>query len=100
MITYMVLNLIVILLITSFLYSHPAIINKRAVLITLGVLIIITAIFDSIMIAIGLFGYNSKLIIGLYLGRAPIEDFAYPIIAAVCVPYVWEKLGKNRHGTM
>ncbi|AWB86416.1 lycopene cyclase domain-containing protein [Mycetocola zhujimingii] len=57
--------------------------------VTLVVVLILTAVFDNIMIAVGLFGYNPDVISGAFLGRAPLEDFAYAIAAAVLLPGLW-----------
>jgi lycopene cyclase domain-containing protein len=67
-----------------------------AVLIAAGVLLVMTAVFDNIMIGIGLVGYNRSLISGLFLGRAPLEDFAYTIAAAVLLPSLWTLLSPRR----
>ena len=67
-----------------------------AVLIAAGSLIVLTAIFDNVMIGIGLVGYDRALISGIFIGRAPIEDFAYPVAAAVLLPSLWTLLGRKR----
>jgi lycopene cyclase domain-containing protein len=54
-----------------------------------GVLLVLTAVFDSVMIAAGLFEYADGTRLGPTIGRAPIEDFAYPIVAVLLVPAVW-----------
>ena len=51
-------------------------------------LVLLTAVFDNVMIAVGLFEYADSVISGLRLGLAPIEDFAYPVAAAFLVPAV------------
>ncbi len=61
----------------------------RAALITLGVLLVVTAIFDNVMIGVGLVGYGRAKISGAFIGVAPLEDFAYAIAAAVLLPSVW-----------
>lgn len=61
----------------------------RAVLITLGIVLLMTAVFDNIMIGIGLVDYNPELTEPARLGVAPLEDFAYAIAAAVALPTVW-----------
>ena len=58
-------------------------------LVTLAVLLVITAVFDNVMIGIGLVGYNQALISGAFIGIAPLEDFAYAIGAAVLLPALW-----------
>ena len=66
-----------------------------AVLIAAGILIVLTAIFDNVMIGIGLVGYDRARISGIFIGRAPIEDFAYPVAAAVLLPSLWTLLGRK-----
>jgi lycopene cyclase domain-containing protein len=57
--------------------------------IALIVVLLMTAVFDNIMIAIGLFGYNPDAISGAFLGLAPLEDFAYAVAAVVLLPGLW-----------
>ena len=63
--------------------------------ITLGVLLIMTAVFDNVMIGIGLVGYDRALISGAFIGIAPLEDFAYAIAAVVLLPSIWMLAGKR-----
>ena len=63
--------------------------------ITLGVLLIMTAVFDNVMIGIGLVGYDRALIGGAFIGIAPLEDFAYAIAAVVLLPSIWMLAGKR-----
>jgi lycopene cyclase domain-containing protein len=67
-----------------------------AVLIAAGILLVLTAIFDNVMIGIGLVGYDRALISGIFIGRAPLEDFAYTVAAAVLLPSLWTLLGRKR----
>jgi lycopene cyclase domain-containing protein len=69
-----------------------------AALALLAVLVL-TAVFDNIMIGIGLVAYDSALISGLFVGIAPVEDFAYPVAAALLLPAVWSLLGGHTAGT-
>ena len=57
--------------------------------IAAAVLLVLTAVFDSVMIAAGLFGYADGTRLGPVVGLAPIEDFAYPIATVLLVPAVW-----------
>lgn len=52
-------------------------------------LIVLTAIFDSLMIGFGLFSYAPALISGPRIGLAPIEDFAYPLAIVIALPALW-----------
>ena len=47
------------------------------------VLIALTAVFDNVMIAAGLFTYPEQHLSGLRIGLAPIEDFTYALCAAL-----------------
>ncbi|SDQ14681.1 lycopene cyclase domain-containing protein [Microbacterium sp. cf332] len=51
-------------------------------------LIVLTAVFDNVMIAVGLFTYPEEHLSGVRIGLAPIEDFAYPLCAAFLVPAI------------
>lgn len=59
-------------------------------------LVLLTAVFDNLMIAVGLFEYAEPVISGLHLGLAPIEDFAYPIAAVILLPSLWVLLAPLR----
>lgn len=62
---------------------------------TAVVLLALTAVFDNVMIAAGLFSYPADRISGLKIGLAPLEDFAYPLAAAFLVPAVFALLPRN-----
>ncbi|MFT4282059.1 lycopene cyclase domain-containing protein [Microbacterium sp.] len=64
--------------------------------IAAAVLVVLTAVFDNLMIAAGLFTYPEELISGVRIGLAPIEDFAYPVCAAFLVPAVFALLPERR----
>ena len=66
---------------------------------TLVVLLVMTAVFDNVMIGVGLLvAYDESLISGIRIGVAPIEDFAYAIAAALALPALWSILPAGRHG--
>lgn len=64
----------------------------RAVAITAAAVLVMTAAFDNVMIAVDLFGYNPDRISGAFLGLAPLEDFAYAIAAVILLPSLWHLL--------
>lgn len=68
----------------------------RAVALTALAVLLLTAVFDNVMIAADLFTYNSERISGAFLGLAPLEDFAYAIAAVVLLPTLWHLLGGSR----
>ena len=57
--------------------------------IAAAVLVVLTAVFDSAMIAAGLVVYPPEHVSGLKIGLAPIEDFSYAVCAAFLVPAVF-----------
>lgn len=67
----------------------------RAVALAAGVVLVMTAVFDNLMIGVGLFGYNEHRISGAFLGLAPLEDFAYAIAAVVLLPSLWTLLERR-----
>ena len=66
-----------------------------AVLASAAILLIISTVFDNLMIGIGLVGYNRSLISGVFIGIAPVEDFAYAVAAAVLLPSLWALLARK-----
>jgi lycopene cyclase domain-containing protein len=65
----------------------------RAIGLAAVPLLILTAIFDNILVGTGIVGYDPGLISGAKIGVAPLEDFAYAIAAAVLLPSLWALLG-------
>ncbi|WP_243064517.1 lycopene cyclase domain-containing protein [Humibacter sp. RRB41] len=53
---------------------------------------VLTAVFDSLLIVTDIIRYDSTLISGIRIGLAPIEDFSYPLAAAMLVPSLWSLL--------
>lgn len=51
-------------------------------------LVLLTVIFDNLMIAADLFTYPDEHISGIRIGLAPIEDFSYPVCAAFLLPAI------------
>ncbi len=71
--------------------AGPAV-SWPAVGITAALLLVMTAVFDNIMIGVGLVGYDETLISGAFIGIAPLEDFAYTVAAVVLLPSLWALL--------
>lgn len=60
-----------------------------AVVFAAVALLVLTAIFDNVMIASGLFDYAGHTLNGVHLGLAPIEDFAYPTGGVLLLTGLW-----------
>ena len=72
----------------------------RSTGLVLVVVLVMTVVFDNLMIAVGLVGYDPSKISGVLIGVAPIEDFAYALAAVVLLPSLWVLTGPStRSGT-
>ncbi len=96
MLTYLIMNLIFMLSLIFFLPKEKLTKPPKAFWITLVTLLILTALFDPIIIGLGIVAYDESLILGLNIFGAPIEDFFYAVYAACAVPLVWHMLGEKR----
>ena len=97
--TYWALNAIFLAAVAA--VALAAVLSKRAprwrsVGLVLLVVLLTTAIFDNLMIAVGLVGYDEAKISGVFVGVAPLEDFAYALAAVVLLPCLWTLLEKRR----
>jgi len=66
-------------------------------LVAAVVLLALTAAFDNVMLAVGVDDYARAHASGLAIGRAPIEDFSYPLATALLLPGVWELSRRRQH---
>ena len=94
--TYFLLNLIVLIPAAVLLFrANPAI--RRRIWRLMLILVVMTLVFDNLLIAAGIVSYHPQYLLGLKLGLAPIEDFAYCLAAAIIVPLLWERLTRHVH---
>ena len=63
--------------------------------VTAVVLVVLTIVFDSIMIAADLFRFEEAHLIGVRIGLAPVEDLAWPVAAALLLPSVQALLRRD-----
>jgi len=61
----------------------------RALAATGVVMLALTAVFDNVIIGVGLVDYHPERHLGLRLGLAPVEDFAYTVAALALLPALW-----------
>lgn len=65
-------------------------IKWRAIGYATAALLAITAIFDNVIIGLGIVAYDPALISGIKVGLAPIEDFAYSLAAPLLITVILE----------
>jgi lycopene cyclase domain-containing protein len=96
MTTYLVLNLVFLVVVVGGLLMWPSLVRfSKSFWLTLLILLVCTAIFDSLIISAGIVEYNPDKLLGIFIGSAPIEDFFYAVLACIIVPTVWIKLGER-----
>ncbi len=93
MATYLILNLFFMAVCLLVLKSLKSLSWNRTMILLLAILVVSTAIFDSLIITAGIVAYDTGKISGLVIGLAPIEDFMYAILAVVIIPNIWDKIG-------
>lgn len=57
---------------------------------SIAIVLLLTAVFDTLIIAAGIVAYDTTKILEVYIGRAPVEDFAYAIVSVILVVVIWE----------
>ena len=67
----------------------------KPVFITALVMLLLTLIFDNVIIGTGIVAYDQSKLSGIMLGYAPIEDFAYTLVALVLTPSLFEFFRKK-----
>ncbi|TFC25024.1 lycopene cyclase domain-containing protein [Cryobacterium sp. MDB1-18-2] len=99
--TYLLLDLVFVVAaalgaVVAGLRRRPS--RRRVAAIACAVLavLVLSAIFDNVMIGVGLVAYDPAHTSGLRLGLAPVEDFAYPLATALLLPALWTLLPGRR----
>jgi len=86
---FLAIAAVVVVLVASATRRRPQEPIGVSLVITATLLLATTAIFDNVMIGIGLVAYNPARIMGIYVGSAPLEDFSYALAAAIILPALW-----------
>ena len=90
MLTYIILDLVIITVLLGLFWLQPIRLPWRRVLLVGAILLVGTALFDSLIIWANIVAYDPGKILGAYIGKAPIEDFAYVLVVMVLVPCLWK----------
>ena len=96
--TYVLLSIAVLAVIAAVTVPVLARLAHRPLLLTAGVLLALTVVFDNLIVGTGIVAYDPELISGIRIPVAPIEDLAYAIGAVLLVPTLWEIVGARRPG--
>lgn len=68
----------------------------RAVGLAAVPVVVLTAVFDNVIVGTGVVAYDDARISGLRLGIMPVEDFSYAVAAVVLLPSLWALLSPRR----
>ncbi|WP_051222555.1 lycopene cyclase domain-containing protein [Agrococcus lahaulensis] len=63
-----------------------------ALAIAAAIVLALTIVFDSLMIAADLFRYDDGKLLGPRVGLAPVEDLGYALIAVLLAAAIWTLL--------
>lgn len=95
MATYIILNIVFMTIVVLALRIKPRK-PSRPWWVTLIALLIMTAVFDAMIIGFGVVDYDRTKLLGLYVGNVPVEDFFYAVLSVVIVPVLWRRLEFKR----
>jgi len=84
--TYLLLTASVLAAAIIYFFLMRSYIASKPLVAASAVMLLITAIFDNVIIATGIVAYDEAKISGIKIGVAPIEDFAYTVVALLVVP--------------
>jgi lycopene cyclase domain-containing protein len=91
-VTYLALTAVVLALFSVYALTMRRFLPRGPLVRTAIVMLVLTLVFDNLIIATGIVDYDPAKISGLRLGVAPIEDFAYTLVALVLVPSLFNFL--------
>ncbi|MEK6311647.1 MAG: lycopene cyclase domain-containing protein [Curtobacterium sp.] len=63
-------------------------------LVTAGVLLVMTIVFDNVIVTLRVVAYDPSLISGAKIGAIPVEDLAYSVGAVLLLPALWVLLDR------
>lgn len=93
--SYLLLNIVFILFALGLLLLLTKNLQWKPALVAMGILFVLTLIFDNIIIALKIVAYDESKLSGFYLGLVPIEDFAYTIVSVLLVCGIWQRFSKE-----
>jgi lycopene cyclase domain-containing protein len=90
--TYIILTISVLFVFAIYAFLMRKWLRLKPLAIASAVMLFLTLVFDNLIIASGIVDYDPQKISGIRLGVAPIEDFAYTLVALVLVPSLFNFL--------
>lgn len=98
--TYILLNVIFLLALSAvvFVLFNKSLntVSRKNLVYSLLTVLLLTAFFDSLIVRTGIVAYETEKILGIYIWKAPVEDFAYAIASVLMTSLLWEYYDKKR----
>lgn len=97
MFAYLVMGLpfIAFVLIFDWFVFRTRVVTKRDTWIIMGILMLLTLIFDQFLTGLPIVLYDESKTLGVQLGYAPIEDFLYTFVAVIGICSLLTYITKN-----
>jgi lycopene cyclase domain-containing protein len=83
--TYLILNAAFLGSLALVAISLRKRLSWRPIYLATIALLFATAIFDNLIVGTGIVAYDEKLILGIKIGYAPIEDFSYALAGPLLI---------------
>ena len=90
--TYILLTVTVLSIFAIYTFLMRKWLKLKPTMVAASAMLFLTLVFDNLIIASGIVDYDPEKISGIRLGVAPIEDFAYTLVALVLIPSVFNFL--------
>lgn len=90
--TYVILTISVLAIFTLYALIMRKWLKAKPLIVAASVMLLLTLVFDNLIIGTGIVDYDPEKISGVRLGVAPIEDFAYTLVALVLIPSLFNFL--------
>jgi lycopene cyclase domain-containing protein len=91
-VTYVILTISVLAIFTLYALLMRKWLKAKPLIVAASVMLLLTLVFDNLIIGTGIVDYDPEKISGVRLGVAPIEDFAYTLVALVLIPSLFNFL--------
>jgi len=91
-VTYVILTISVLAIFALYALLMRKWLKAKPLILAASVMLLLTLVFDNLIIGTGIVDYDPEKISGVRLGVAPIEDFAYTLVALVLIPSLFNFL--------
>ena len=95
---YLLLNLVFTVIAFALAWPLRKSVSRKIAIPAGVILLLVTAVFDNLIVTSGVVAYEESKILGLRIVSAPIEDFGYVIVGVWLIPALWSYFARKPHG--